>query len=208
MDLRQGLAASAANPMDSTANPMDSSGLDEFRKLLINMIANRILENLNIMAPSAKRRVTIVPDEPNIQPGPFPELQEIEISETPESYPLPKAFAMEATLPDSMQNYWNSFDNSLVNAVGPDPLQAVKTQMLGRNPNIELAGRQQSALPTEKDLIGWTQFNPRITGSSLFTNSVQAPNVGVQGKSRKVLKDSFGRPVSTKASGIVETTQF
>lgn len=201
MDLRQGLAASAANPMDS-------SGLDEFRKLLINMIANRILENLNIMAPSAKRRVTIVPDEPNIQPGPFPELQEIEISETPESYPLPKAFAMEATLPDSMQNYWNSFDNSLVNAVGPDPLQAVKTQMLGRNPNIELAGRQQSALPTEKDLIGWTQFNPRITGSSLFTNSVQAPNVGVQGKSRQVLKDSFGRPVSTKASGIVETTQF
>lgn len=205
MDLRQGLAASAANPMDSTANPMDSSGLDEFRKLLINMIANRILENLNIMAPSAKRRVTIVPDEPNIQPGPFPELQEIEI---PETQPLPKAFAMEATLPDSMQNYWNSFDNSLVNAVGPDPLQAVKTQMLGRNPNIELAGRQQSALPTEKDLIGWTQFNPRITGSSLFTNSVQAPNVGVQGKSRKVLKDSFGRPVSTKASGIVETTQF
>jgi len=85
MDLRQGLAASAANPMDSTANPMDSSGLDEFRKLLINMIANRILENLNIMAPSAKRRVTIVPDEPNIQPGPFPELQEIEISETPAS---------------------------------------------------------------------------------------------------------------------------
>jgi hypothetical protein len=201
MDLRQGLAASAANPMDS-------SGLDEFRKLLINMIANRILENLNIMAPSAGRKVTIVPDEPNIQPGPFPELQEIEISETPESYPLPKAFAMEATLPDSMQNYWNSFDNSLVNAVGPDPLQAVKTQMLGRNPNIELAGRQQSALPTEKDLIGWTQFNPRITGSSLLTNSVQAPNVGVQGKSRQVLKDSFGRPVSTKASGIVETTQF
>lgn len=201
MDLRQGLAASAANPMDS-------SGLDEFRKLLINMIANRILENLNIMVPSAERRVTIVPDEPNIQPGPFPELQEIEISETPESYPLPKAFAMEATLPDSMQNYWNSFDNSLVNAVGPDPLQAVKTQMLGRNPNIELAGRQQSALPTEKDLIGWTQFNPRITGSSLLTNSVQAPNVGVQGKSRQVLKDSFGRPVSTKASGIVETTQF
>lgn len=201
MDLRQGLAASAANPMDS-------SGLDEFRKLLMNMIANRILENLNIMVPSAERRVTIVPDEPNIQPGQFPELQEIEIPETPESYPLPKAFAMEATLPDSMQNYWNSFDNSLVNAVGPDPLQAVKTQMLGRNPNIELAGRQQSALPTEKDLIGWTQFNPRITGSSLLTNSVQAPNVGVQGKSRKVLKDSFGRPVSTKDSGIVETTQF
>lgn len=196
MDLRQGLAATATNPMDS-------GGLDEFRKLVMDLIANRILENLNIMLPSAERRVTFVPEEPfyssGAPAGPFPDLQEMEIPETP---PLRAAVPGEEAL-NPMQQYWNTFGAPLVSIGGLDPLGARKAEMLARNPVAEAAARGVS--PRADGTL--LNQSPMLVGLPP-ANVGRIPNVGVGATSRKVLRDSFNRPVQSGTGDFVETMKF